>query len=268
MTSGQYTFEDLAALFSDLQRDYPHWSQRMIISQLRRTMPAYTHGVWSAAMPFDRGDSELGDEYRARFKALRRRAITENGFDLAHVLTSIDVMLSVDFIRNAYASWAGDLGTHVLANLSRQASLTVGAPDSPAGLADLHGDIDGDNIATHMPSDKPLAAVLAYYQRDPTCMDGVTVDSRFTTFARDQGLLDGAGVFGVDIDRARRAFHARTREFIMFEELDLDARHPLKLLKDLFEADEKRQIDALLDSALDQFLAIIAAGVDVELNSH
>lgn len=248
-------------LLKDIQRDHPHWEQNEVVSQLRRSMPEYTRGIWGIALPFNRGDSDLSDAYRERFEQLRQKAIAEEQLDLAHVLTSIDVKQSIDIIRDAYASWAGDLGTHVLANYVRQTRVDVGSPDSMAGLEDLHGDIDGDNIAKHMPEGQALAAIKAYYHGDEALMQGVTVHNRYSTFARDLGLLDDGGKFNANRKQVRFALRNRTREFIELDELDLDARHPLKLLKDLFDAHEQAQINALLNMALDQFLAILASGV-------
>ena len=184
--------------------------------------------------------------------------------DLGHVFTSIDVKQSFDIVRDAYASWAGDLGTHVLANFTRQEQIEVGSPDSLASLADLHGDIDGDNIANHMPQGQAVAAIVAYYQGDDMLMNGVTVRSRFRTFARDMDLLDDGGRVRVDIAHTRYALRNYTREFIEFDEIDLDGRHPLKLLNDLFNEENQAKVNDLLDIALEQFLQIITAGVERE----
>lgn len=257
-------FQVLTALLQDIQRDYPHWQQREIISQLRRTMPEYTRGIWGLAMPFNRGDSDLPDSYCERFAQLRQKAATGEQLDLAHVLTSIDVKQSIDIIRDAYASWAGDLGTHVLANLTHQAKVDVGSPESLANLADIHGDIDGDNIARHMPEGQAVTAVIAYYQGLETVMDGVTINSRYRTFARDMGLLDENGSFTADKERIRLILHNRIREFIMLDDLDPDAGHSLSLMEALFDENNQAQISELLDMAIDQFLAIIASGVELE----
>lgn len=261
MTTIPDTFQELALLLENLQRDYPHWQEHEIVSQLRRSVPEYAHGIWSVALPFNRGNSDLAHSYQERFEQLRHRAVADEQLDLAHVITSIDVKQSVNIIRDAYASWAGDLGTHVLANFVRQTRVDVGSADSLAGLADLHGDMDGDNIAKHMPEDQAVAAIKAYYHGDEALMQGVTVHSRYSTFSRDLGLLDDGGKFSADRKQVRFALRNRTREFIELDELDLDARHPLKLLKDLFDVHEQAQIDALLNTALDQFLAILASGV-------
>ncbi len=259
MGIAQSTYRELAALMGDLRRDYPGWRQNDIVSQIRRSMPEYTRGVWSLAMPFNRGDSDLPDGYRDRFQQLRLKAIADDQLDLAHVFTSIDVKQSIDIIRDAYASWAGDLGTHVLANFARQAQVRVGDAGSLASLEDLQGDIDGDNIARHMPEDRALDALLAYYRGDETLMNGVTVDSRYQTFARDMGLLDAEENFSANRERVLRVLRDRTREFIEFDDLDL--RNPLTLLEDLFDASEEARIDDLLETALDQFLEIVAAGL-------
>jgi hypothetical protein len=257
-------FEELAVLLHDIQRDYAHWRQDQVVSQLRRTMPEYSRGIWDVAMPFNRDDSDLPDSYRERFAQLRQKAAAEEQLDLGHVLTSIDVHQSVDLIRDAYASWAGDLGTHVLANLARQTRASVGSPDSLADMADIHGDIDGDNIARHMPDGKAVSAILAYYQGDDALMDGATINSRYRTFAGDMGLLDDEGNFTGDRDRIRFILHNRTREFIILDDFDPDAGHALGILKALFDEESKAQISELLDSTLDQFLAIIASGVEAE----
>jgi hypothetical protein len=264
MSKTRITSSELTALLQDLQRDYPHWQQGEIISQLRRTMADYTHGIWSIALPFNRGDSELPEIYRQRFAMLRQQAVATEKLDLGHVLTSIDVRQSLDLIRDAYASWAGDLGTHVLANLTRQVQVRVGSPDSMAGLADLQGDMDGDNIARHMPEGQAVAAVVAYYTGDETIMNGVTVRNRYTTFARDMRLLDENGNLAIDKEQVRQVFHGRTREFIQLDELNLDLRNPLKLLRDLFDREEQAQIDDLLTITIDQFLNLLAAGLERE----
>lgn len=257
-------FQELAALLTDVQRDYTHWDEGEVISQLRRSMPEYRQAIWRIALPFSRGDSQLPDRYRERLDQLRRQAADLEQVDLGHVFTSIDVKQSVNIIRDAYASWAGDLGTHVLANFTNQAQVEVGSPDSLASLADLHGDIDGDNIANHMPEGQAVTAVLAYYQGDETLMDGVTVRSRFRTFARDLGLLDDGGNVRTGELHARHALRSYTREFIEFDEIDLDGRHPLKLLSDLFNEENQAKVNELLDSAIEQFLAIIANGIERE----
>ena len=257
-------FRELALLLGDVQREFPQWQEGEIVSQMRRSMPEYRHGVWSVAMPFNRGDSELPDRYRERFNQLRRQAVEVEQLDLGHVFTSIDVKQSFDIVRDAFASWAGDLGTHVLANFTNQAQVEVGSPDSLASLPDLHGDLDGDNIANHMPEGQAVTAVVAYYQGDDAVMNGITVYNRFRTFARDMDLLDGNGNFGVDKERMRQVFRRRVRQFIELDEIDLDGRHPIELLSDLFDEENQAKVNDLLDIALDQFLAIIASGVDHE----
>ena len=152
----------------------------------------------------------------------------------------------------------------MLANFTRQEQIEVGSPDSLASLADLHGDIDGDNIANHMPQGQAVAAIVAYYQGDDMLMNGVTVRSRFRTFARDMDLLDDGGRVRVDIAHTRHALRNYTREFIEFDEIDLDGRHPLKLLNDLFNEENQAKVNDLLDIALEQFLQIIIAGVERE----
>jgi len=261
-------FEELAVLLADVRREYPHWEEDEVISQLRRSMPEYRQAIWRIAMPFSRGNSQLPKSYRERLSQLRQLAADVEQVDLGHVFTSIDIRQSIDIVRDAYASWAGDLGTHMLANFTNQAELEVGSPDSLACLADLHGDIDGDNIANHMPKGRAVSAVLAYYRSDEAFMDGVTVHSRYRTFAHDLGLVDGAGNFDADREQARFALHNRTREFIEFDELDLNGRHPLALLKSLFDTKEKAQIDEVLEKALDEFLALVAAGIAIEGEEH
>jgi hypothetical protein len=264
MSSKQNVFRELAVLLADLRRDYVQWQEQEIISQIRRSMPEYRQTIWRVALPFSRGDSELPDGYRERFAQLRRKAADLEQVDLGHVFTSIDIRQSIDIVRDAYASWAGDLGTHVLSNFNNQAQIVVGSPDSLASLADLHGDLDGDNIANHMPEGRPVTAVVAYYQGDESLMDGVTVYSRFRTFAGDMGLLDDSGVLRFENVQTRHALRKYTREFIEFDEIDLDGRHPLKLLSDLFDEENQAQVNELLDMALEQFLQIIASGVERE----
>ena len=264
MSTAPNTFQELAALLGDLQRDYPHWQESEIISQIRRSIPEYSHGVWSVAMPFNRGDSDLPASCRERFERVRQRAFDEERLDLAHVFTSIDIKQSFDIVRDAFASWAGDLGTHVLANFTHHTEVEVGTPDSLAGLEDLHGDIDGDNIANHMPVGKAVAAVRAYYLGDEALMNGVTVYRRFRTFARDMDLMDGDGNFGVDREQMRHVFRRRVQQFIELDEIDLDGRHPLRLLIDLFDEEDQAQVNKLLDTTLDQFIDIIASGVGRE----
>ena len=264
MSKQQDVFQELAIFLQDLQGDHPHWEEGDVISQLRRSIPEYRQSIWRLALPFNRGDSDLPESYRERLKQLRQQAANGEQLDLGHVFTSIDVRQSVDFIRDAYASWAGDLGTHVLSNFTNQTQLAVGRADSLASLVDLHGDIDGDNIANNMPEGRPIAAILAYYQGDETLMNGVTVRRRFHTFARDMNLLDDNGVVKSDIVHSSHALRNYTREFIELDEIDLDGRHPLKLLKDLLSEENKAKVNELLDIALQQFLQIISAGVEQE----
>lgn len=68
-------FAQLASLFSDLRAQYPHWEEAHIVSQLRRSIPEYAHGVWSVALPFNCGESALTDDHRARSARLREEAI-------------------------------------------------------------------------------------------------------------------------------------------------------------------------------------------------
>lgn len=266
MSSKQTVFQELGALLAELRREYPQWREHEIISQIRRSMPEYRQTIWRVALPFSRGDSDLADGYRERFAQLRRKGVDLEQVDLGHVFTSIDIKQSVDIVRDAYASWAGDLGTHVLSNFNKQAQIVVGSPDSLASLADLHGDIDGDNIANHMPNGQPVSAVIAYYQGDETLMNGVTVRRRFHTFARDMNLLDDRGAVRTEKVPARHVLRNYTREFIEFDEIDLDGRHPLKLLNDLFDPHKQELLEQLLDAALDQFLLIINLGVEQEKN--
>jgi hypothetical protein len=264
MNSKQTIFQELAALLAELRREYPQWQEQEIISQIRRSMPEYRQTIWRVALPFSRGDSDLPDGYRERLAQLRHHAVDLEQVDLGHVFTSIDIKQSVDIVRDAYASWAGDLGTHVLSNFNKQAQVVVGSPDSLASLADLHGDLDGDNIANHMPEGQPVTAILAYYEGDETLMDGVTVHSRFHTFARDMDLLDESGLLRVEKIHTHHALHKYTREFIEFDEIDLDGRHPFKLLGDLLNEENQARVNDLLDTALAQFLQIIASGVERE----
>lgn len=264
MNHKQNIFQELAALLADLQRDYPQWQEHEIISQIRRSIPEYRQTIWRIALPFSHGSSDLPDGYQERFAQLRRKAVDLEKVDLGHVVTSIDIKQSVDIVRDAFASWAGDLGTHVLSNFNNQAEIVVGSADSLASLADLHGDLDGDNIANHMPEGRPVTAVVAYYQGDDTLMNGVTVHSRFQTFARDMKLLDDSGVLRFEDFQTHSPLRKYTQEFIELDEIDLDGRHPLKLLSDLFDEKNQAKVNELLEIALGEFMEIIASGVERE----
>jgi hypothetical protein len=224
-------------------------------------MPDYTHGIWRVALPLNQGDSALAGPLVAQFHMLRGQAIAADAVDLGHVLTALDIWQSVTLIESDFGSWAGDLGTHVLANATRSSNTAVGDEASLAGLADLQGDMDGDVIALHLPTGRPLDALAAYYTGDETLLNGVTWRRRYHTFAADLGLLDTDGKLAVDAAWAREGLAARARTFIELDEVVAGARHPLRGLRALFERDEQAQIEAALDTAVGQFLDLLAAGL-------
>jgi hypothetical protein len=264
MKSELTIFQELVAFLDDVQQNCPQWEEAEVVSQIRRSMPEFRQRIWRISLPFNRSESDLPDRYRERLDYLRRRAETVEKLDLGHVFTSIDIRQSVDIVRDAYASWAGDLGTHVLSNFTNEAQVVVGSPDSLASLADLHGDIDGVNIANHMPEGKPVTAIAAYYQGNELLMNGVTVYKRFSTFACDLNLLDNSGTKCVDKVPAHHPLRGYTREFIEFDEIDFDGRNPFTLLSELFNEENQAKVNHLLDVALEQFLQIIASGVEQE----
>lgn len=254
----------LNALLSSIRRDYPQWEEGTIVSHLRRSIPDYAHGIWRIAMPLNQGASALKPSYAQRFAALREQAIAEDAVDLGHVVTSIDVGQSLALIDSSFASWAGDLGTHVLANLTHQRPSTVGALDSMASLADLHGDMDGDNIARHLPPGQAAAAVVAYYAGDEAFLDGVTWRTRYHTFARDLGLLDESGTLTIEHTSAYQALRTRALAFIELNELIVDVRHPLQALREMVLTDQQARLEELLDEAAAQFLVLLDAGLTRE----
>jgi hypothetical protein len=50
-------------LVKKIEKTYSSFPQGEIISQLRRSIPEYNRGVWSIAMPFNRGGSELSKKF-------------------------------------------------------------------------------------------------------------------------------------------------------------------------------------------------------------
>ena len=74
MSNIQDSFQELASLLADVQRDFPRWEQDEVISQIRRSMPEYRDTIWRIALPFNVGESDLPDTLRERFDQLRRQA--------------------------------------------------------------------------------------------------------------------------------------------------------------------------------------------------
>jgi len=204
--------EQLESLVSRLKAAYPEMDQGELLSQMRRSIPDYNKGLWSWAMPGNQGPSILEHHFQAEICHLRDTMCYQNGLDFGHVLTSMDVAQSRDLLPDdAYASWAGDLGSAALNCFKHDKPLRIGDEEQKASLSDLLADIDGDNLAAHAQMVHELAAIPAYYQNDGRYSGGMTAKNRFHCFAGDLKLLDEHNNLKGD---AREYFHEPTLEFM------------------------------------------------------
>lgn len=272
-TSLDTKLDQLDDLFSRIQAKHPEMSQGDMVSQLRRSIGKYAEGVWSVAMPFNKGPSELEPEFQKEFLAIRESMEHENGLDLGHVLASMDVAQSADIMLNdAYASWAGDLGSAALETFGTQQGnkpvpMDIGNEKTSAGMTDIMADIDGDNIARHMEKGHELDAMLAYYRNDGQYTNGVVAENRFHSFATDLNLLDDQGNLRSD---ATDEICDTTMDFILQDNLKesfnqikdmlLDGKMPEKGSGFILETN----LPSLARDASQQFIDILAQGLSSE----
>ena len=88
----------LITFIDEVRAAYPNWRQRDLIANFRRAIPGYSEGVWTAAMPFNSGPSDLPVAMRERLWELIRDDAAESSVDLGHVLVCLDLALTPDLI--------------------------------------------------------------------------------------------------------------------------------------------------------------------------
>ncbi len=244
----------LLPFLAELYAAYPEWRQRDLIAHLRRAIPGYAEGVWTASMPLNAGPSALPPPLRRRFVRLLRRHTAETGVDLGHVIVCLDLALNPDTIDDRYASWAGDLGLHALSNYARRRDVPIDLPDtrSHANRSDLLADLDGDVLARrlHLWPGRELDAVFAYYAplpeaegvRSPSLREGlgegaaqnplpaplsegegvqyvIHVSRRFSLFLADNDLLDEDGHLRRDAAAPDGPLHPVVRRYVFWEQM-------------------------------------------------
>lgn len=193
----QKHMNELKELTTMIQGNHPDWDQSRILSELRKVDYGSDDGeLWSMAMPFNNGDSQLTAAEQQEFQRIREDMIQQDDLDIGHVLVSMDVQQSLDIIEDSHASWAGDLGT--AAEDAYIAGTSVRLGTGSATVADLMGDIDGDNIANHMEKGHEMDALFNYYLGQGQHCDGKTINDRFSTFSADLNLLDETGAMKSD----------------------------------------------------------------------
>ncbi|NJO16364.1 MAG: hypothetical protein HC877_11645 [Thioploca sp.] len=255
------SIENLRELTQAIETAHPDWCQSDIVSQLRRSIPEYSRGIWSAAMPFNRGPSLLEENFQHKFREIVQQMIKQEGIDLGHVVASIDIAQSFDIIDDTHASWAGDLGSAVLTSFRERDHLQIGPVGSRASMPDLLGDIDGDNIAHHMLEGQELEALFNYYQG----IGEVNMSNRYTTFAQDLGLLDQVGRFQ---SNAINIIESHTKSFIYSSNFIDNVRHFRKLVDGVLSGEVQpifnTDIPNLIQNAAEQFREIIETGLHGE----
>lgn len=218
MTSSANTRRELLVFLDALQAAYPLFGQRWVISHIRRAIPGYAEGVWTAAMPTNAGPSAFPKPIRQHLVNLLIKDAAESGVDLGHVLVCLDVRRTPNLIEDDFASWAGDLGLHALTNYLDGTAVPVGAPGSHAATEDLLGDIDGANIALRAPRGRELDAMFAYYQTEvPAFMPSAA--SRFATFLGDMDLLDAQGEIVANAAAPDGLITQRLFDYVFWEQL-------------------------------------------------
>jgi len=254
--------ERLKELVKKIKEKHPDWTEEEIVSQLRRSIPEYTQGIWSMAMPFNKGPSIMEKEFQQEFLDIRKQMQTEMGVDLGHVVASMDIARSFDIIDDTYISWAGDLGSDVLQNFRNGTPMQIGTNNSRASMPDLLGDIDGDNIAHHMPKGYELESLFDYYEGSGIHTGGVSINNRYKTFATDLGLLDQNGNFQ---PTAVNRLEDKVTGFIYDSNSVNNLRHPLETFGSIFSGNAQfiptSNVPNLTRSAAEQFLKIIQTGL-------
>ncbi len=275
------------AYIDEIRAAYPEWRQRDLIAQLRRAIPGYAEGVWTASMPLNAGPSALPPPLRRRFVRLMRRHTAETGVDLGHVFVCLDLALNPDTIDDRYASWAGDLGLHAFSNYARRRDVPVGLPDtrSHANRSDLLADLDGDVLARRLRlwPGRELDAVFAYY--DPRQPDegarslppgqgvggaphAAHVSRRFSLFLADNDLLDAAGGVRSDAADPDGPLHPVVRRYIFWEQMKnhLARLRPGRMARLAARASlaDTPELRAELTWVVEQFVAFLRQGLMAE----
>lgn len=252
-------------LVKKIEMAYSSFPQGEIVSQLRRSIPEYSRGVWSIAMPFNRGGSELSKNFQLTFLSIRQQMQKEMGVDLGHVIASMDIAQSFDIINDTYISWAGDLGSEVLHIFRNGTHQQIGQRGSRASMPDILGDIDGDNIAHHMQSKHALDSLFDYYQGTGAHTRGVNINNRYRTFAKDLGLLDNNGKLQY---KAANIIEEQIRGFIYQYTVLNNIKNPSNVIG-IFTGNAQfisdTNIPNLTKTAAEQFIEIIISGIKDEL---
>jgi hypothetical protein len=252
-------------LVKNIEKAYSSFPQGEIVSQLRRSIPEYSRGVWSIAMPFNRGGSELSKKFQQTFLSIRQQMQKEMGVDLGHVVASMDIAQSFDIINDTYISWAGDLGSEVLHIFRNGTHQRIGQRGSRASMPDILGDIDGDNIAHHMQSKHELDSLFDYYQGTGTHTRGVNINNRYRTFAKDLSLLDNNGKLQ---SKAANIIEEQIRGFIYQYTALNNIKNPsnvIRIFTGYAQFISDTNIPNLTKTAAEQFIEIIRSGIKDEL---
>lgn len=252
-------------LIRDVKTQYPDWNQRKLISNMRRAIPEYSSGIWSVALPFNRGPSNLSSEMQARILKLRQQSMDTMGVDLARILTALDIRLNFDIVDNAFISWAGDIGSHALRLHVLGVDIPVGDPDSFASMSDLLGDIDGDNIARHARPGQELIDALAYYGLNELPAGMPSVATRYSTFLQNLGLLRDGRLID-DIDSPKGLLYRKAQAFVYWEALEKSLMgHQLStLVRKALKPGDAPSLEKRIQIAVNEFAAILRAGLAAE----
>lgn len=265
------TRADLIAFIDEVRAAYPDWGQRDIIANFRRAIPGYAEGVWTATMPFNSGPSNLPVEMRRRLASLLRADAAERGVDLAHVLVCLDLAASPDLIDDHFASWAGDLGLHAVANYLEGTDTPVGLPDplTHANRADLLADLDGEALSRRAQPGSELDALIAYYGDTPPADPAAAHFSRrFRLFAADHDLLDERGAVRADAAAAGGFLYRAVARYAFWEEFKnhLARFRPGRMIRLAARSDFEDQpaLRAEIGRAVEGFVAFLREGLAAE----
>jgi hypothetical protein len=271
---------ELIAFIDEVRAAYPDWRQRDLIANFRRAIPGYAEGVWTAAMPFNSGPSNLPVAMRERLCALLQADAAESGVDLGHVLVCLDLAANPDTIDDHFASWAGDLGLHALVNYLDGTDVPIGLPDplTHAARPDLLADLDGEVLARRVEPGRELDAVIAYYAdrppSDPEAAPPIAaahVSRRFRLFLADNDLLDERGVLRADAAAPDGFLYRAVARFVFWEQLKNHLAHfrPGRLLRLAAHGDfhDEPALRAAIGRTVEEFVEFLRAGLAEEVSS-
>lgn len=259
----------LLAFVDEVRAAYPGWRQRDLIANFRRAIPGYAEGVWTASMPTNSGPSDLPPEMRRRLKRLLRQDAAESGVDLGHVLVCLDLALTPDLIEDHFASWAGDLGLHALANYLNQTAIPIGLPDTRthANRSDLLADLDGEVLSRRVTPGRELDALFDYYAAEPPADPaGAHVSRRFSLFLSDHDLLDEGGDVRGDAADPGGFLHRAVERYLFWEQMKnyLARFRPGRMVRLATRPDftDAAELRAELGWVVEQFVAFLRAGLE------